>query len=423
MGEFQLTDAKNKVAIIGAGIVGVSTAIWLQRSGFDVILIDKSGPASGTSFGNGGVLASCSILPVATPGIVLKAPKMLLDPRQPLFLKWSYLPKLAPWLIPYLKSSKKDIVEQRAKVITNIIGDSLADHQALSNGTEASKWVVPTDYLFIYENRSQYEADEFAWATRKKYGFEWDTLEKEAFRSYDPIFSAKYNFAARCKDHGKISDPGQYVKDLAAHVEKKGGKLIISEVSDILSENNQVTGVRIANETIACDAVVVATGAWSSPLAKKLGINVPLESERGYHLELWEPNIVPRSPVMITSGKFVATPMEGRLRLAGIVEFGGLNLPPSKAPFNLLLNNIRSAIPELKWKKTTKWMGHRPSVVDSLPVIGEAPTVKNVFLGFGHDHVGLTGGPKTGWLISQLISGQKTNIDMTPFSPTRFQNR
>ena len=124
MVEFQLTDAKNKVAIIGAGIVGVSTAIWLQRSGHDVILIDKSGPASGTSFGNGGVLASCSILPVATPGIISKAPKMLLDPRQPLFLKWSYLPKLAPWLIPYLRSSKKGIVEQRAKVITDIIGDS-----------------------------------------------------------------------------------------------------------------------------------------------------------------------------------------------------------------------------------------------------------------------------------------------------------
>ena len=298
----------------------------------------------------------------------------------------------------------------------------LADHQALSDGTEASKWVVPSDYLFIYGDRSQYKADEFAWAIRKKYGFDWDILEDEEFQSYDPIFSAKYNFAARCKNHGKISDPGQYVKDLATHVEKNGGKLIISEVSDIVSENDQVTGVRIANETIACDAVVLATGAWSSPLAKKLGINVPLESERGYHLELWEPNLMPRSPVMITSGKFVATPMEGRLRLAGIVEFGGLNLPPSKAPFNLLLNNIKSAIPELKWRETTKWMGHRPSMVDSLPVIGEVPTVKNVFLGFGHDHVGLTGGPKTGWLISQLISGQKTNIDLTPFSPKRFQN-
>ena len=418
-----MTENKKTVAIIGAGIVGVSTAIWLQRSGHKIILIDKAGPASGTSFGNGGVLASNSIIPVTTPGIISKAPKMLLDPRQPLFLKWSYLPKLAPWLIRYLKNSKREIVEQRAKVINEIIGDSLADHQALSNGTKASKWVIPSDYLFIYRNRAAYNVDEFAWSVRKQNGFEWEIFEGPEFFAYDPIFSSGNQFMVRCKNHGRISDPGQYVKDLATHTVQQGGKLIISEVTDIISEKRQVTGVRVANETIACDAVVVATGAWSTPLVKKLGINIPLESERGYHLELWEPSLMPRSPVMITSGKFVATPMEGRLRLAGIVEFGGLNKPPSQAPFNLLLNNIKSAIPELKWKETTKWMGHRPSIVDSIPVIGEIPTIKNVFFGFGHDHVGLTGGPKTGWLISQLISGHKTNIDMTPFSPMRFQNR
>ena len=417
-----LAENNQTVAIVGAGIVGVSTAIWLQRSGHNVLLIDKTGPASGTSYGNGGILASNSIVPVATPGIISKTPKMLLDPRQPLFLKWSYLPKLTPWLIRFLKNSKRDSVEQRAKAITTIIGDSLADHQALSNGTIASKWVKPCDYLFVYRDRSQYEATELDWSMRKKNGFDWDLLEGQDFRNYDPIFSAQNNFAARCKNHGRISDPGQYVKDLASHVVTNGGKSITAEVTDILHENGKVTGIRTNNENFKCDAVVIAAGAWSASLTKKLELKIPLESERGYHLELWEPNIMPRSPVMLTAGKFVATPMEGRLRLAGIVEFGGLNKPPSQAPFKLLLNNIKSAIPELKWKETTKWMGHRPSIVDSLPVIGEVSAIKNVYLGFGHDHVGLTGGPKTGWIISQLISGQKPNIDMKPFSPSRFQN-
>ncbi|MEY8843136.1 NAD(P)/FAD-dependent oxidoreductase, partial [Cribrihabitans sp. XS_ASV171] len=173
-------------------------------------------------------------------------------------------------------------------------------------------------------------------------------------------------------------------------------------------------------ETIPCDAAVIATGAWSKRLAGKLGLKAPLESERGYHLELWEPSVMPRSPVMIASGKFVATPMESRLRLAGIVEFGGLEAPASRAPFALLERNIRAAIPGITWKKTVEWMGHRPSMVDSIPMIGEVPDFSGAFAAFGHDHVGLTGGPKTGRILAQLIAGKKPNIDLSPFSPARF---
>ncbi|MDH3264684.1 MAG: FAD-dependent oxidoreductase, partial [Paracoccaceae bacterium] len=208
--------------------------------------------------------------------------------------------------------------------------------------------------------------------------------------------------------------------DLAAHAEKKGARLILGEVSDIARENGRVTGVRIGGETVPCDAAVLAAGVWSGPLARKLGIVVPIESERGYHLELWEPNIMPRSPVMVASGKFVATPMEGRLRLAGIVEFGGLDAPPSRAPFALLERNIRAAIPGIAWKETQEWMGHRPSVADSIPVIGEVAGLSGAYLGFGHDHVGLTGGPKTGRILAQLVSGKQPNIDLAPYSPARF---
>jgi D-amino-acid dehydrogenase len=408
------------IAIIGAGIVGVSTAIWLQRDGHKVILIDREGPAAGASHGNGGVLASCSIIPVAVPGLLRKAPGMLFSPDQPLFMKWSYLPKLMPWLVSFLKTTNETAVRRRAAALAPIIGDSLADHQALAAGTGAEKWIEPSDYLFLYRDRAHYDSDALGWSVRKEHGFAWEILEGEAFRAYDPIFAQTIGLAARVGDHGRIRDPGAYVKALAAHAEAQGAKFIRAEVTDFVRENGQVTGVRAGGETIACDAVALCTGAWSKVLAAKLGLNAPLESERGYHLELWEPSVMPRAPVMVASGKFVATPMEGRLRLAGVVEFGGLDAPPSRAPFDLLERNIRAAIPGLTWKKTVEWMGHRPSMADSIPVIGEVPNLAGAFVAFGHDHVGLTGGPRTGRIVAQLMSKTTPNIDLSPYSPARF---
>ncbi len=408
------------IAIIGSGIVGVSTAIWALRDGHKVILIDRDGPAAGTSFGNGGVLASCSVVPVSTPGLLRSAPGMLMDPHKPLFMKWRYFPKLLPYLVKFLSNANAKDARRRAEAMMPIIGDSLADHQALADGTGAEKWIKPSDYLFVYNNRAHYEADAFGWAVRRDLGFTWDELDSDAFTAYDPSFSPDLSFATRLGNHGRISDPGAYVKALAAYAQAQGAQIIKANVDDIVAQNGQVTGLRAGGDTIPCDVAVVATGAWSGPLAKKLGLKVPLETERGYHLELWDPSHMPKSPVMIASGKFVVTPMEGRLRLAGIVEFGGLDAPPSRAPFELLEANIRAAMPGLSWKHKTEWMGHRPAMADSTPAIGEVPGIKGAYLGFGHDHVGLTGGPKTGRLLAQLISERKPNIDMSPYSPARY---
>lgn len=408
------------VAIIGAGIVGVAAAIWLQRAGREVILIDREGPAAGASFGNGGVLASCSIIPVTVPGLLARAPRMLLDPDQPLFMKWGYLPHLLPWLVRYLRHCTREHVERVAAALAPIIGDSLAEHQGLSRGTGAERWVVPSDYVFAYRDRAHFDADALGWSIRRAHGFRWDEFDRAAFSAYDPAFAPTLGFAARLQDHGRITDPGRYVVDLAAHVAAQGGRMIRAEVDDVVHESGRVTGVRAGGETIACAAVVVAAGAWSGPLAKKLGVDVPLESERGYHLELWEPSIMPRAAMMIAAGKFVATPMEGRLRLAGIVEFGGLKAPPSRAPFALLLKNIRAAMPGLRWGETREWMGHRPAPADSIPVIGAVPGLRGAFLGFGHHHVGMTGGPKTGRLLAQLVCGRTPNIDLAPYAPARF---
>jgi D-amino-acid dehydrogenase len=406
------------VAIVGAGIVGVSTAIWLQRAGVNVILIDRAGPGEGTSYGNAGILASSSIVPVTVPGLLRKAPGMLLSRDQPLFLKWGYLPRLMPWLIKYLRNANAADATRIAGALYGVLGDSLADHQALADGTRADRYIHATDYMYGYGSRAGYEADKFTWDLRRKYGFEWGEIDD--FPSFDPAFSPKIGFAINMLNHGMIRSPGDYVKALAAHAEAQGAKMIKADVTDVVREGARVTGVRASGETIYCDAMVLATGVWSKALSAKLGMSVPLEAERGYHVEIWEPNITPKHPIMIASGKFVVTPMEGRLRMAGVVEFGGLDAPPSEAPFQLLKRQAMAAMPGLEWKNEERWMGHRPAPTDSIPLIGAVPGVEGAFMGFGHQHVGLTGGPKTGRMLAQLITGQKTNMDMTPYDPARF---
>jgi len=408
------------VAIIGAGIVGVSTAIWLQRAGHEVVLIDRLGPAEGTSYGNAGVLASCSVVPVTVPGLLAKAPGMLLNPESPLFLRWSYLPRLLPWLARYLSHCRPEQTRRIAGALTPILGDSLEQHQALAAGTGAEGWVVPSDYNFIYANRAAYEADGFGWSLRRENGFTWDEMETAALRAYDPVFGPNSGFAVRMPGHGFISDPGRYVKDLAKHVTDKGGRVVTAEARDFRIEAGRITAVETTQGPVACDVAVVTAGVWSGPLTRRLGLRVPLESERGYHVELLGANLAPRAPSMIAAGKCVVTPMDGRLRVAGLVEFGGLDAPPSRKPFAYLLRRAKEAIPGLTWSETREWMGHRPAPTDSIPLIGAVPGAEGAYLGFGHQHVGLTGGPKTGRILAGLISGQRPNIDLAPYRPERF---
>jgi len=359
-------------------------------------------------------------VPVTGPGLLAKAPRMLFDPNQPLFLRWGYLPKLAPWLVKYLGHANAADTARIAAALAPMVSDSLAEHQALAAGTPAEKWIVPSDYLYVYNDRAHFEGDAFGWGLRRDHGIDWSELEGAAFSDYDPAFARHLGFAVKMGDHGHVTDPGRYVKDLAAHVVANGGRIIAAEVDDIVCEGGAVSGVRAGGDTIPCDAAVIAAGAWSAPLAKKLGLDIPLETERGYHLELWDPTIAPRAPVMVAAGKFVATPMDGRLRLAGVVEFGGLQAPASRAPLELLRRNAIEAFPGLGWSETTEWMGHRPAPADSIPIIGEAPSVRGALLGFGHHHVGLTSGPKTGRLLADIIAKRRPNIDLTPYSPARF---
>jgi len=410
-----------QVVIIGAGIVGVSTAIWLRRKGVEVTIVDRNPPgdARATSYGNAGVLAACSVAPVTAPGLMRKGPGMALDPNFPLFLRWAYLPKLVPWLLKYMSHANDADTRRIAAGLTPLTSDSLEQHQALTRDTDAAGWIQSSDYSFAYTSRAAFQADSYTWALRKTAGFEPEVLEGSAVRDFEPNLSGGFGVLAVMRDHGYSRDPGAYIAALASEAEKLGAVFRQAEVTDFELSEGQVTGVVTTQGTLPCSKVVLATGVWSKPLAKKLGLAVPLESERGYHMEFVAPENAPLRPMMVTTGKFVATPMEGRLRCAGVVEFGGLDAGPSKAPVELLRRKVLETFPNLRFESEKTWLGHRPAPSDSLPLIGEIGQT-GVLAGFGHHHIGLTAGPKTGRILAGLITKERSNIDLGVYDPMRF---
>ena len=408
------------VLVIGAGIVGVSTAIWLRRAGASVTLVDRQGPGEGTSHGNAGILASAAMVPVTTPGLVRKAPGYLLDPDFPLYMRWLYLPKIAPWLLRFLKNANDADTRRIARALTPLIGDSVIQHKSLVADIGLGHWVTESDYCFAYETRADFEAESYTWALRRDAGFEPQLIEGADVHDYEPNISPSIELIAALKEHGFIKDPGGYVRALAQAFEDMGGVMRRAEVKDFDLSGGRISGVETTQGRIDCDDVVLASGVWSKPLMKKLGLNVPLETERGYHVVYEQATGGPSRPVMVASGKFVATPMTQGVRCAGIVELGGLDPKLSKAPLALLRRKARETFPHMSAASEVEWLGFRPSTTDSLPLIGEIGSSR-VFAAFGHQHVGLTGGPKTGRLIAGLVTGQPPNMELGAYAPERFR--
>ncbi|KPD10467.1 FAD-binding oxidoreductase [Phaeobacter sp. 11ANDIMAR09] len=407
------------IIIIGAGIVGAATALWLKRAGHQVTLIDKGEPGMGASFGNGCLLASCAMVPVTTPGLISKGAKYLFDPNFPLFMRWGYTPKLLPWLMKYLSFANDADTRRIAKSLTHIVGDSVEQHQALTQGTPAAKWIKESDYNFAYKDRAAFEADAYVWELRREAGFIPEIIEGPAVQEHEPILGKNTSLLAVNKNHGFILNPANYVKDLVKLLVEMGGTFIQAEVKDFDLSGGQVSAVDTDKGRFACDKAVISAGIWSKPLMEKLGLNVPMEAERGYHILFKSPNITPRYPMMVAAGKFVATPMDQGLRCAGVVEFGGLDETPSKAPLALLRRTVAETFPQMQAAEEEEWLGFRPAPTDSLPLIGELGS-SGVYTAFGHQHIGLTGGAKTGRMVASLISGQPMNLDMRPYQPDRF---
>lgn len=407
--------------IVGAGITGVCAAEWLRRDGWTVVLIDpiQPGAPEQTSYGNAGLLSRTSVLPIATPSLLRNLPSMLLDPNSPLFLRWSYLPRLLPWLLPFLRSAKGERVGEISLAIAALTFDANEQHLSLVRGTPAAAFIRRGDLVSLYRNRQAYDGDVLTRQTREQFGLVPGLLDRKDILARDPNIGPAYQFATVFDDFCWLTSPGAYVASLFEHVMRNGGHFRRSRVVSL----EPGTSPRLLlddGQTLAGDTIVLASGAWSGKLARTAGVRVRLEAERGYHVALHSSDYRAPHPYFVMDAKFVLTPMEDALRAAGVAEFGGLDAPASRQPVNLIKAGVRRVYPDLDFEIGQSWMGHRPTTPDSLPVIGETEGAPNILHAYGGQHIGLTIGAKIGRIIADLAGRRRSNLDLRPYRPDRF---
>ena len=413
-----IKNMKQSVIVIGSGITGVSCAEELRRSGAKVTLIDrvKAGDPSQTSFGNAGILAREGIMPIANPSMLKMIPQILLSPNSPVYLKWSYLAKFSPWALQFIMNGTRPKALPIILALNELIYDTVENHIQLSKNTDAARFIEKGDMTLLFRNRKQFSSDKFANQTRRNLGITWEELTRDKLLDRDPHISKLYQFGLAYKNHGWITNPAAYVSSLAKHFQENGGKILIGEVSKINGNNVELKGGII----LKAENIVLATGAWSKNLTSQLGHNIPLQAERGYHLSLKNASHMPPNTYLITDKKFGLTPMDGFLRCAGQSEFAPLEMPPNPKAIKNLRKFLFRLYPKLAYETETIWQGTRPTLPDSLPVIGRSSKNTSVIFAFGGQHLGLTMGPKIGKMVRDIIFERQSNVNMTPYSSDRF---
>jgi D-amino-acid dehydrogenase len=414
-----------RVGVIGAGMVGVCAASYLQRDGHNVFLVDPGTPGEGTSFGNAGAFNASSVTPMSMPGIAKKVPGWLRDPLGPLSLRWTYLPAILPYLVRFIRAGSTEAkVYAQARALRPLVGATLSALEPLVKDAGAEHLVHQRGHLYVYRSAESFSKDGLAWALRRDSGVEVDEFDADELRQLEPTLSRDYVRGLLVRENGHTSNPFGLVSALCEHFVRQGGAVIRASATGFRLDGGRLTAIQTDAGELAADAAVVAAGVWSKPLAASLGDKVPLETERGYHLMIRDPEVMPRIPTADGDGKFVATPMDTGLRFAGTVELAGLDAPPDWRRARILLEQGRHMLPGLAREhaedRISVWMGHRPSIPDSLPVLGPSRATPDVVHAFGHGHVGMTSAPMTGRVVADLIAGRQPAIDIAPFSPVRF---
>ena len=409
------------IVVIGTGIVGVCSAAWLQRDGHRITFVSREPAGEACSFGNAGSLSPSACLPVGMPGMWKQVPGWLRDPEGPLTIAPSYLPFMAGWLLRFLRHSRPQEVVRIATALRSLLAPIFDSYGPLLEHAGAQDWVRRTGCLYVYGSPESARRWQWGMDLRRSLGVQLRDIDREELEALEPDLRGKFRFGILAPENGSTLDPSRLVKALHAQCLVDGAQERLDEVSGFERRGDAVRGVRLASgETLACDGVVVAGGAWSGALTRELGLSVPLETQRGYHVTVQSSNLQLRHTVMASEYNLMVNPMASGLRLAGSVEFAGLRPPPNYRRADVLLKKGQEMFPHLDTTRTTQWMGHRPCLPDSLPVIGRAPRLANAWLAFGHSHLGMCGGASTGREIAHLVAGRPTQVDLAPFRPDRF---
>jgi glycine/D-amino acid oxidase-like deaminating enzyme len=409
-----------KITIIGAGIVGVATASHLQRDGHDVTLVDMQPPGEYTSFGNAGILSPGSCVPLATPGVIWNVPGYLSDPLGPLAVRWGYLPRAMPWFLRFLAASRPARVAHIADALRALLKQTFDAYAPLVEHAGVKDLIRHTGYVVVYEHRKSYEADAIAWRLRRERGVVLEEIDGAGIRRLVPQLDGTYALGLYLPEQGYVANPERLTKSLAAQMQRDGGTLLQRKVIDIEVVDGKAIALATDGGRMPVETLVICAGVHSRALAARLGDKVPLEAERGYHVTFPHPQLQLHLPVFAPEHKFFITPMEMGLRIAGQSEFAGIEAEPDYQRADILAKHAQRMFPQLDTSGATQWMGRRPSMPDSLPVIGPATKFPNVYYAFGHGHVGLCGGAPTARIIADLIAGRRPSVDVRPYRVTRF---
>jgi D-amino-acid dehydrogenase len=408
------------VAVIGAGIVGLSTAYKLSEAGRSVTLIDRKGIAEETSRGNAGGLAFSEVLPLATSGMLRKLPKWLSDPLGPLTIPPAYLPQIMPWLLRFWRAGWPDKVAASTAAQSALMRVAQAETMSLVRSAGIEQMVRPDGVLELYESEAELAASEPGWQARKREGIPFTHVRGAELAELQPGLSPRFVAGTFIPTWQQVSDPYDYAIAVANAAQNRGARVMIGDVVSAQPEGDGVA-IRLADgRTLGAHQAVVAGGAWSKALTSQLDDNVPLETERGYNTTLPPGSFDLKRQLTFGGHGFVISPLTSGIRIGGAVELGGLKLPPNFARAEAMLKKAAAFLPSLKTTGGKQWMGFRPSIPDSLPVIGASRRSPNIVYAFGHGHLGLTQSAATGKLVAELLTGARPSIDLRPFSPQRF---
>ena len=411
--------APRRVAVIGAGVVGVSCALYLRRDGHEVTLIDPREPGTATSFGNSGGIVTTSCAPLALPGTLKKVPGMLLDPLGPMVVRWRYLPRIAPWLWALVQASRPARVEAIADALAELNGRTTEPWKDLARQAGADDLLRGVGWFKVFETDQGFAGNAAERDLLGQRGKPFQVLNSDEIRQLEPALAPIFKHGFLQQEAYFVANPGRMVSAMAADFLVNGGTHLRAEASGF-ELNDSGRRVLTTDDAVETDVIVLAAGAWSRGLAAQLGAKIPLDTERGYHVMLPTPDPGLRRPIVHGEQGFALSPLEHGLRLGSQVEFAGVDAPPDYRRIRSLLPRAKRMVPSLETEEQSIWMGRRPSLPDSLPVIGPAPGHKDVLLAFGHGHLGLTEGPLTGRIIADLLAGRDPGFDLSPFRANRF---
>ncbi|TWT15817.1 FAD-binding oxidoreductase [Reyranella sp. CPCC 100927] len=408
------------VTVIGAGAVGVCCALYLQREGFSVELIDRSGPGAGASAGNAGNLGIASCVPAALPGVLRKVPRMLFDSTSPLKLRWRHLPRALPWFVRFIAAARPAQVEAIADARQQLLSRLHEGLDPLVAEAGAQALIEHSGLLMTFESEAAFASAAYAIDLRRRRGVAMDILDGNEARQIEPALTPAIVRAIHVPRLAHTVDPLRLTQALARCFERNGGRILRAAVRGFEMSSDGPRRILTDGASVDADRIVLAAGVWSRPLAAQLGTRVPLEAERGYHTMFAHPQARLRVALMSADRYIAVTPMADGVRATGMAEFAAPDAPPDMDNARRVSRHAQALVPGLTADRVSEWMGPRPSHPDSKPVIGRSPRFANVYFAFGHDHIGLALSGITGKLIGELVAGRPTSVDLTPFRPDRF---